>query len=214
MAAYRQIMTHVTCRLTAKNLDQLRNPTLSNRVWSTFAFFNEVATFICLPIIVIVILYLYLGRDHQHPGGERYSASARLTQCCSSRCRNCPQHPQDWRHRQYSHLLFTVCLLSSCIHDLECFENILTSVLSWLSVLWLCWLGGRKGIRPVRDWVVGVLAWLSVWSEVQTCIWPSWCHCHSLSVASVPAHPSSPGQTLKVCGCVCVFYLEQFHWYK
>ena len=30
----------------------------------------------------------------------------------------------------------------------------------------------------------GVLAWLSIWSEVQTCIWPSWCHCHSLSLAS------------------------------
>jgi len=26
-------MTHVTCRLTAKNRDQLRNPTLGNRVW-------------------------------------------------------------------------------------------------------------------------------------------------------------------------------------
>jgi len=31
----------------------------------------------------------------------------------------------------------------------------------------------------------GVLAWLSVWSEVQTCIRPSWCHCHSLSFAPV-----------------------------
>ena len=30
-----------------------------------------------------------------------------------------------------------------------------------------------------------VLAWLSVWSEVQICIWPSWCHCHSLSLAPV-----------------------------
>jgi len=29
-------MTHVTCRLTVKNWDQLRNPTLSNRVWATF----------------------------------------------------------------------------------------------------------------------------------------------------------------------------------
>ena len=29
-------MTYVICRLTAKNLDQLRNPTLSNRVWATF----------------------------------------------------------------------------------------------------------------------------------------------------------------------------------
>ena len=52
------------------------------------------------------------------------------------------------------------------------------------SVLWHCWLGGRKGIRPVKtEW--WVLAWLSVWSEMQTCIWPSWCHCHSLSLASV-----------------------------
>jgi len=30
-----------------------------------------------------------------------------------------------------------------------------------------------------------VLAWLSVGSEVQTSIWPTWCHCHSLSLASV-----------------------------
>ena len=52
------------------------------------------------------------------------------------------------------------------------------------SVLWRCWLGSRKGIRPVKN-RVGVLAWLSVWSEVQTCIWPNWRHCHSLSLASV-----------------------------
>jgi len=36
-------MTHVTCRLTAKNRDQLRNPTLGNRVWATFTF-----TFLCV----------------------------------------------------------------------------------------------------------------------------------------------------------------------
>jgi len=53
------------------------------------------------------------------------------------------------------------------------------------SVLWRCWLGGKKGIRPVKKLSCGVLAWLSVWSEVQTCICPSWCHCHSLSLASV-----------------------------
>jgi len=45
------------------------------------------------------------------------------------------------------------------------------------SVLWRCWLGGRKGIRPVKNLSGGVLAWLCVWSEMQTCIWPSWCHC-------------------------------------
>ena len=53
------------------------------------------------------------------------------------------------------------------------------------SVLWHCWLGGRKGIRPVKNLSGEVLVWLSVWSEVQTCIWPSWCHCHSLSLAPV-----------------------------
>jgi len=31
-------MTHVACRLTAKNRDQLRNPTLCNRVRATFTF--------------------------------------------------------------------------------------------------------------------------------------------------------------------------------
>jgi len=28
-------VTHVTCKLTAKNRDRLRNPTLGNRVWAT-----------------------------------------------------------------------------------------------------------------------------------------------------------------------------------
>ena len=39
------------------------------------------------------------------------------------------------------------------------------------------------GIRPVKKLRGGVLAWLSVCSEVQTCIWPSWCH--SLPLALV-----------------------------
>ena len=33
-------MTHITCRLTAKNRDQLRDPTLGNRVWAAFALFT------------------------------------------------------------------------------------------------------------------------------------------------------------------------------
>ena len=54
-----------------------------------------------------------------------------------------------------------------------------------------------------------MLAWLYVCSEVQTCIWPSWCHCHSLSLASVksrlvPAHLGSPGQRAVKRVCVCV----------
>ena len=83
------------------------------------------------------------------------------------------------------------------------------------SVLWCCWLGGRKGIQPVKHLSGEVLAWLSVWGKVQTCIWPSWCHCHSLSLAPaksrlvatflVLAHPCSLGQMAvkRVCVCVC-----------
>jgi len=37
-------MTHVTCRLAAKNRDQHRNPTLGNRVWATFTFFTAQPT--------------------------------------------------------------------------------------------------------------------------------------------------------------------------
>ena len=34
-------MTHVTCRLTAKNRDRLRNPTLGNQVWANFTFLAD-----------------------------------------------------------------------------------------------------------------------------------------------------------------------------
>ena len=37
-----------------------------------------------------------------------------------------------------------------------------------------------------------MLAWLSVWSEMQTCIWPSWYTCHSLSLASVKSRSCLP----------------------
>jgi len=40
MAAYRRVYDSITCRLTAKNLDRLRNPTLGNRVWATFPFYG------------------------------------------------------------------------------------------------------------------------------------------------------------------------------
>jgi len=46
-------------------------------------------------------------------------------------------------------------------------------------------VGWQEGHPACKKLSGGVLAWLSVWSEMQTCIWPSWCHCHSLSLASV-----------------------------
>ena len=46
-------------------------------------------------------------------------------------------------------------------------------------------VGWQEGHPASKILSGGVLAWLSVWSKVQTCIWPSWCHCHSLCLASV-----------------------------
>ena len=46
-------------------------------------------------------------------------------------------------------------------------------------------MGRQEGHPACKKLIGGVLAWLFDWSEVQTCIWPSGCHCHSLSFASV-----------------------------
>jgi len=46
-------------------------------------------------------------------------------------------------------------------------------------------VGQQEGHPACKKLSGGVLAWLSVWSKVQTCIWPSRCHFHSLSLASV-----------------------------
>jgi len=46
-------------------------------------------------------------------------------------------------------------------------------------------LGGRKGIRPVKKLSGELLAWLSVWCEVQMiCIRSSWCQCHLINSCS------------------------------
>jgi len=46
-------------------------------------------------------------------------------------------------------------------------------------------LVGRQDGHPSCRKQSVLRVWLSVWSKVQTCIWSSWCHCHSLSPASV-----------------------------
>jgi len=88
---------------------------------------------------------------------------------------------------------------------------ILTSSLLAFSALTLL-VVRQEGHPACKKPSGGVLAWLSVWSEVQTCIRPSWCYCHSLSVASVTSRLVLPiwyGLTRVVPdkgplnGCVC-----------
>ena len=77
-------------------------------------------------------------------------------------------------------------------------------------------VGQQEGHPACKKLISGVLVWLSVWSEVQTCIRPSWCHCHSLSLASVKSRLVLPfwyrltrvvpeKGPLNVCVCVCVW---------
>ena len=53
------------------------------------------------------------------------------------------------------------------------------------SVLWHCWLGVRKSIRPVKIewWGVGVV-YLERGTEI-VCIWSSWCHCRPKTSSSL-----------------------------
>ena len=81
-------------------------------------------------------------------------------------------------------------------------------------------VGRQEGHLACKKLSCGVLALLSVWSEVQTCIWPSWCHCHSLSLASLKSRlvlpfwyrptrvvPDKGPLNRCVCVCVRVYYL-------
>ena len=90
---------------------------------------------------------------------------------CHSRCR--------WLHR------FCVQVSITSVTELF-FRHLLLPVTVCCALSALTLLVGRQEGHPAcKKLSDEVLAWLSVWSKVQTCIWPSWCHCHSLSLASV-----------------------------
>jgi len=81
----------------------------------------------------------------------------------------CSPRPSRW-------IIWSVTCRNSGVinyHNLSAFSN-LTLLVGW-----------QEGHPTCKKLSGGVLAWLSVWSEVQTCIWPSWYHCHSLFLASV-----------------------------
>jgi len=66
-----------------------------------------------------------------------------------------------------------VCLLATCKQFIPLFF-FLTAVVVVYAFSALTLLVGQQGGHPAcKKQSGGVLAWLSVWSEVQTCIWPS-----------------------------------------
>jgi len=71
----------------------------------------------------------------------------------------------------------------------------------WMQIIKNKTFRQTMSIRPVKNWVIG--CWLSARGKVQICIWPSWCHCHSPSLAPVnpdwfyfsgTSSPGCPGQ--------------------
>ena len=109
-------------------------------------------------------------------------------------------------------LLFVWCCDTLCISGF--IDNVIFAHMHWALTLLV---GQQEGHPACKNLSGGVLAWLFVWSEVHTCIWPSWCHCLTVSCFSkiqigftflVPAHPGSPGQRFVKRMCVCVSYLH------
>jgi len=77
---------------------------------------------------------------------------------------------------------------------LDCWTVECYMLTSWYGILYysrlsfsalMLLVGRQEGHPACKKLSSGVLAWLPVWDEVQICIWFSWCHCHSLSLASV-----------------------------
>ena len=95
----------------------------------------------------------------------------------------------------------------------------------WPSVLWRCWLGVRKGIRPVKTgwWGAGVVIWLErgvILHMAQRMPLPLTVSCFSKIQIGftflVPAHPGSPRQRAvkRVCDCGFTDCYEQYcHYY-
>jgi len=80
------------------------------------------------------------------------------------------------------------------------------------SVLWHCWLGVRKSICPVKDWVI-------------ICMWASRCHCHPIVscfvkiqigltflVPGYPRYPAKEAVSVGIVSCKlivnCKSYIE------
>ena len=88
-------------------------------------------------------------------------------------------------------------------------------------MLWRCWLGGKKGIRPVKTerWGAGVVICLEQGADLhmaELMPLPLTVSCFSKIqfgfTSLVPAYPGSPGKRAfkRVCVCVCVFVYLYF----
>ena len=76
-------------------------------------------------------------------GGLHHQQSVHRGQCMQWAC-----------HAIVRHNSVTPSQCTSHLTDYNC-NWLVNNNCSLSSVLWCCWLGGRKGIRPLKNWVVG-----------------------------------------------------------
>jgi len=197
---------HVTCGLTACTPGSAPGPTLG----------NENGKILLLPFLVVQLVWcgvvgLRWTLASVNRGFLRRCRGLSSLTTCPSRtefeacCRHHAKSTVKWafRHDFLLHVRTTRYRISF-------FRFYSSNAFSALTPL----VRQHEGHPACKKLSGGVLAWLSVWSDVQTCTWPSWCHCHSLSLAPVksrlvlpfcvPAHPGSPGKRAVKRACVCV----------
>ena len=120
-----------------------------------------------------------------------------------------------WPHLR--RLMLRGCTCCSSLH-------VLRPWLLWLVDFCLQWIDAvgwaarrHPACKKTELWGAGMVICL----EVQTCIWPSWCHCHSLSLASVKSRLVLPFryQLTRVVPdkgplnwCTCVRMLKVIGW--
>ena len=199
-------MTHVTCRLTAKNRDQLRNPTLGNRVRATFTFFTATE----------------LLQNNINPGtlAQINKSQRQLNTEVDDGIIDAGDAVDSaiWRHRhaaRWRRHVHWIKQLRVSIVAVDCprqLQTILQLCLTHTAFSALMLLVGRQEGHPackkLEWWGAGMVICLE---RVQICIWPSWCHCHSLSLASVKSRlvylsgTDSPG-------CVCTSITKDSKW--
>jgi len=98
---------------------------------------------------------------------------------CLYACSSQSWAPQKWvnwsRYRREAHVSPRNCVSIKILFWRE------ARAFSALMLL-IGWQEGHPACKKTEWWGAGMV---SVWSEVHICILPSWCHCHSLSLAPV-----------------------------
>jgi len=164
---------------------------------------------------------MHLSLDQPHSPPQTTSGSNQPfchNTLCGPRDRRTDQQIDRWSRWMW-------CNMSSLLAMLI-YSDVLIIIISLVpSVLWRCWLGDRKGIQPVENWMVGCLhdylsgaRWRFAYGPAD----PTVTHCLLLQKIHIGfgftflllAHPSSPRQNPDSCKMVVVYHFTASYWNK